>query len=295
MAALRAPESPCTGAGLGRALADFRANGRMDMAFGGRVLPDAKGLEISELCGSRTRVLANLIVRSGAGLGGKSLMLGRPVSVASYANAKGITHVYDHAVEQEYLETVVALPIVVDSQARLVIYLGSRTQVVLGDRWFDSFTPLVRRLERDIAVDDEVRRRLALLSPSPERPGAALSLGDMQDIVRDLADLAGEIQDDQLRGRIENLRNRLTPPPSPGAPLGASRSSGENGPVVTLAPREIDVVAQVALGRSTREVAEELGLLPNTVKSYLKTAMRKLQAHNRVQAISAARNAGLIP
>jgi len=57
---------------------------------------------------------------------------------------------------------------------------------------------------------------------------------------------------------------------------------------------EVEVLIQVSLGRSNREAAEELGLLPNTVKSYLKTAMRKLEAKNRVQAITAAREAGLI-
>lgn len=278
-----APETPYTGEGLARVLAAFRSAARMDMAFGGRVLPEARGLEISELCGARTRSLANLVVRHGAGLGGKSLLLGRPVSVASYRSAQGITHVYDHAVSQEHLETVVALPIVVDNVPRMVVYLANRAQVALGDRWFDSFAPLVRRLERDIAVDDEVRRRLRAASElGPAAQG--LTRSDLLEVDQELGELAEQVGDESLRARIEQLRARLAPAPA----LEPRRIE------ISLAPREVDVLAQVALGRSNREVAEQLGLLPNTVKSYLKTAMRKLDANNRVQAITAAREAGLI-
>jgi DNA-binding CsgD family transcriptional regulator len=269
-----------TNPGLARTLAAFKAQGRMDMAFGGKVGPQATSFAITELCGARTASLANLVVRSGAGLGGKSLVLGRPVSVTSYHAAQGITHDYDHAVRQESLETVVALPVAVDAAPRMVVYLGHRAQVALGDRWFDSFTPLIRRLERDLAVDDEVRRRLGLLCPTPDE--SPLSRADLQDISRELAELAGEIEDETLRAKLEAVRSRFVPRPR------------QSSPHVHLAPREIDVLAQVALGHSNQEAADNLGLLPNTVKSYLKTAMRKLHAGNRVQAISAAREAGLI-
>jgi DNA-binding CsgD family transcriptional regulator len=251
----------------------------MDMAFGGRVSAGGTALAITELCGARTASLANLVVRAGAGLGGKSLLLGRPVSVTSYHAAQGITHVYDHAVRQESLETVVALPVVVDEVPRMVVYLGNRAQVGLGDRWFDSFAPLIRRLERDIAVEDEVRRRLGMFRPSPE---ASLSQADLQDIARELAEVAGLIQDDALRAKLDAVRGRFAHTPT------------ATQPTVQLAPREIDVLAQVARGHSNQEVADNLGLLPNTVKSYLKTAMRKLHVTNRVQAITAAREQGLI-
>lgn len=48
---------------------------------------------------------------------------------------------------------------------------------------------------------------------------------------------------------------------------------------VALTPREVDVLACVAAG-STKAVADErLGLKPETVKGYLRSAMRKLGAH----------------
>jgi LuxR family transcriptional regulator, regulator of acetate metabolism len=283
MAVQLAPATPYTADGLARVLASFRSAGRMDMAFGGRVLADSRKLEISALCGARTRSLANLVVRPGAGLGGKSLLLGRPVSVTSYQSAEGITHVYDHAVSQESLETVVALPIVVDNVPRMVLYLGNRSKVRLGDRWFDRFAPLVRKLERDIAVDDEIRRRLRDADDARSAAGS-LTPSDLRELSDELAAVAAEVDDAALRARLHQLCARLTPSTAP--------SSAQ--PRIALARREVDVLNQVSLGRSNREAAEELGLLPNTVKSYLKTAMRKLEANNRVQAITAARKAGLI-
>jgi len=267
--------------GLARTLAVFRTHGRMDMAFGGTVHPGGASFAITGLCGARTSALSGLLVRSGHGLGGKSLVLGRPASVLSYAQARGITHVYDHAVRQESLETVVSLPVVVDGVPRLVIYVGNRTQVGLGDRWLDGFAPLLSRLARDLAVDDEVRRRMALLQPPAEAP--ALSRDDLRDIARELADLTGRVEDDALRARLEAVSSRL-----------AATNPARRADAPRLSPRELDVLTQVAAGCSNLQAAENLGLLPNTVKFYLKTAMRKLQAGNRVQAITAARAAGLI-
>lgn len=280
-----APEGPTSATSLARTMATFRQVGRMDMSFGGRVLPGGTALEISSLCGARTHALANLVVRAGAGLGGKALQLGKPVSVVSYPVAQGITHVYDKAVGAEHLETVVALPVVVDAVPRLVVYLGNRTQVGLGDRWLDTFTPYLRRLERDVAVDDEVRRRLdAMVTPQPEEP--RLSRAVLHDIADELAYLAERVTDDDMRARLERMRQLVLP--AAGSAPATPRAD------VQLAPRELDVLRRIALGRTNAEAADDLGLLTNTVKSYLKSAMRKLGSTNRVQVIIAAREAGLI-
>jgi DNA-binding NarL/FixJ family response regulator len=122
----------------------------------------------------------------------------------------------------------------------------------------------------------------APVTPEPTQP--VLSRADLQDIAQELADLAGQIEDEALRTKVEALRSRFAPAPAPTASVGPP----------ALAPREIDVLQEVARGLRNREVAEALGLQPNTVKAYLKTAMRKLHASNRVQAIVIAREAGLI-
>ena len=62
-----------------------------------------------------------------------------------------------------------------------------------------------------------------------------------------------------------------------------------------LAPREVDVLACVAAGATNAAAADRLGLRPETVKGYLRSGMRKLGARTRLQAVVAARRAGLLP
>lgn len=49
-----------------------------------------------------------------------------------------------------------------------------------------------------------------------------------------------------------------------------------------------------AVGASNREIAAELGLSAETVKAYLRGAMRKLGVHNRTAAVHAARSTGAL-
>jgi len=52
-----------------------------------------------------------------------------------------------------------------------------------------------------------------------------------------------------------------------------------------LAPREVDVLRCVAAGLSNREICQTLGLGTNTVKTYIRTAYRKIGVTNRSQAV----------
>lgn len=61
-----------------------------------------------------------------------------------------------------------------------------------------------------------------------------------------------------------------------------------------LTRQEHAVVKLVATGLTNPEVAQELDLPRNTVKSYLQVAMRKLGARNRVEVISRAHESGLL-
>lgn len=62
-----------------------------------------------------------------------------------------------------------------------------------------------------------------------------------------------------------------------------------------LSEREIDVLAHVATGLQNGEIAVELAVTAETVKSYLRSALVKLGAHTRHEAVSLARRAGLLP
>lgn len=61
-----------------------------------------------------------------------------------------------------------------------------------------------------------------------------------------------------------------------------------------LSSREQQVLEELANGRSTREIAEALGLGDETVKSHLSRIYSKLKANDRVQAVVTAMRHGLV-
>jgi two-component system response regulator DesR len=63
---------------------------------------------------------------------------------------------------------------------------------------------------------------------------------------------------------------------------------GEN----PLTSREADVLRAAAEGGSTEEIGASLFLSPGTVRNYLSSAISKLDARNRIDAIRLARDAG---
>ena len=75
--------------------------------------------------------------------------------------------------------------------------------------------------------------------------------------------------------------------------LSGARAPG-TGPAV-LTAREVDVLALTALGSRNRDTADHLGISPETVKSYLRSAMAKLGVHSRHAAVEVARERNLIP
>jgi two-component system response regulator DesR len=61
-----------------------------------------------------------------------------------------------------------------------------------------------------------------------------------------------------------------------------------------LRPREIDVLRLMVAGLTTKDIAAELELTINTIRSYTQALMEKLGAHTRVQAIVFAQKRHLI-
>lgn len=61
-----------------------------------------------------------------------------------------------------------------------------------------------------------------------------------------------------------------------------------------LSKREQEVLEQLATGRSTKEIADALGLGDETVKSHLSRIYQKLKATDRVQAVVTAMRHGLV-
>lgn len=52
-----------------------------------------------------------------------------------------------------------------------------------------------------------------------------------------------------------------------------------------LTVRQLEVLQQVAYGRSNTEIAFDLGVSEQTVKNHMTAVMRKLNVNNRIDAI----------
>ncbi|MEU3052189.1 response regulator transcription factor [Streptomyces griseus] len=268
------------------ALLRLRRTSGLPVAFGG-LLSDARHARIAELNGAQTSALRGLVISAGSGLGGKAIALSRPCAVTDYASSRHISHEYDAAVAAEGLRSVVAVPVVVRRTVRGVLYGALRTPVTLGDRTFDAVVASARDVEQALAVRDEVRRLLAAGREQVCDPGAVPGAWeDVREAHRELRALVPRVVDPALRDELLEVCGRLAS--ASGAKAPAARE-------VRLAPREVDVVACVAAGATNAATAERLGLRPETVKGYLRSAMRKLGAHTRLEAVVAARRAGLLP
>ena len=62
-----------------------------------------------------------------------------------------------------------------------------------------------------------------------------------------------------------------------------------------LTPRECEILQLLASGKSTKEIARQLEISPNTAKTHLARVYQKLEVQRRTQAIHRARELALIP
>ncbi|ATY11521.1 helix-turn-helix transcriptional regulator [Amycolatopsis sp. AA4] len=270
-----------TTAEVRRALARLRSAAGVPLSFGGEVV-DGKRLRMTELLGNTTTSLLGLVVAEGKGLGGRAIGVRKPVVLPDYYTSDAISHHFDRAVQAEGVRSVMAVPVIVHRTVRAVLYGAVREHVRFGDRSVTAMVEVARDLEQELAVRAEVQRRLDLLAPEPEAvpSGKPADLEAVRESHAELRRIAAAVEDPELRARIDAVCQSLT-----GDPV--------RGP--SLSPRELDVLEGAAAGQTNADIAEALGLGPETVKSYLRNAMRKLDAKTRLQAVNAARRANLLP
>jgi len=105
---------------------------------------------------------------------------------------------------------------------------------------------------------------------------------DIAATVRELVAGHSPISASIARFIVRGTQNHPEPPPGPA--LNTAR----------LTPREIDILWGIAKGFSYAEIADHLGLSRQTVPGHIKSIYRKLEVHNRGEAVFEALQQGLI-
>lgn len=170
-------------------LGRLRTLAPVDMAFAATVDRSGSSFVLDRFDGARSGSLHGVRSAVGDGLGGRCIALRRPVYVADYVTARGISHQYDGAVSAEGLRSIIAVPVLHGGVVREVVYAGSRGSGGFGERLVDRTVEIVRR-------------------HSVSRP---------DDVCTELRDIAAAVSDPALRRRLDDLADRLAVP-EPGRP-----------------------------------------------------------------------------
>lgn len=271
---------------VANAVRELARRTRFPVAFGGLI--EEGVVSVTSIVGNRTRALDGLRVRPERGLGGRAMMELRPRMTSDYGSSRQITHDYDVFVLGEGIQTLLALPIVVQGRPRGVLYAGAWDEEQVGGVTTAPAMQVAQSVADELRIREEVQRRL--LTAASADAVAPPQREELRESFAELRSIAASISDAELRARIAQVERRLVT-------LAGDQAPAVTGPVSTvhLSRRETDVLACAALGSTNAEIAAQLGLREGTVKAYLGTAMSKLDASTRHSAVTRARRAGLLP
>lgn len=210
----------------------------------------------------------------------------RPVGVSDYTRAKSISHEFDRHVRDEGMHSIVAVPVIVHREVKGVLYAGVHSRARMGDKVLEEVTMTARCLEQELAINEAMRRSITGRTVTGAIKQVRSMTGAEWEQVRathsKLRMLANRVHDESLRRDLEVLCDQMV------SPVRVKQTT-------KLSARELDVLACVALGHTNVEAAAEMGIGAETVKSYLRSVMRKLGAHTRYEAVNAARRIGALP
>ena len=273
------------------ALRRVRQESRLPIVFAGEA--DGETAQLTRFIGARTNSMQGLAVAKGRGLGGHVMVSGRPATVRDYEDCSNITRDYAQAVEREGLRAIISVPVMVSGVARTILYGSARVVTELGDQVTRTFTSVAAELSSEFRVRDEVDRRLRMADLAVAEHSVGLETTDREQLRvlhGELRAIAAEMGDPALRERLLAAGSQL-------AGVGRAPDVGDlpASAKSVLSPREIDVLAQVALGCSNAEVGARLSLSPETIKAYLRNIGTKLGTHSRMESVAHARLLGVLP
>ncbi|AOX05093.1 helix-turn-helix transcriptional regulator [Corynebacterium sp. NML98-0116] len=264
------------------ALTTLKTATGIPVAMYGTLLADNR-LQITQWIGLRTPALQELVIESGAGVGGRVVATRRAVGISDYTRANVISHEYDKQIQDEGLHSIVAVPVITQREIRGILYVGVHSPVRLGDKVIEEVAMTARCLEQDLAVNTALRQGDG--ARAGQKTGRVMNSAEWEQVRSThskLRMLANRVGDENLRKEIEQLCDQMV------SPVRVKQTT-------KLSARELDVLSCVALGHTNVEAAAEMGIGAETVKSYLRSVMRKLGAHTRYEAVNAARRIGALP
>jgi DNA-binding CsgD family transcriptional regulator len=267
---------------VGMRLRQFQQATRLPVVFGGATAAHRLGrkLRIGHVRGTIGHGLVDLSVGAGRGLGGSAIVSASLRMVQDYASTRSITHDFDGiVVHQEQISSIFAMPVVVGGSVEAIIYGAVRGPHPIGDVILERATTFGASLEEELA---------GILTAPASNSAKTASLWHTQAAIAELADLAKSTSDKARRSSIDRLIGELQ------AIVGDDLAPVAMGGSRPLAPREIDVLRLVAVGMANAEVAASLGLTRETVRAYLRNAMRKLNVGNRTAAVHVASQLGML-
>ena len=107
--------------------------------------------------------------------------------------------------------------------------------------------------------------------------------------------LSKDTSPDELINAIHAVnRGQLVIPVHMMVALAGGAAAGQAQSAALLSSRELDVLHELAHGRSNEEIAEALFISVNTVRSHVRKILTKLQLENRTQAAIYAYETGLM-
>jgi two-component system, NarL family, response regulator len=169
----------------------------------------------------------------------------------------------------------------INGEQALALYRKYRPDIILMDMWM----PVMNGFEAVAAIRAEF---------PPARIIALSTFGGDEDIRRALvagaqAFLTKDAPNDELVGAIRAVHSGRQYLPASVASTLAAKIAGPD-----LSGREIEVLRLLTRGLSNKQIAWELRIVEDTVKNHVKSILRKLDAHDRTQAVTQAIERGII-
>lgn len=107
--------------------------------------------------------------------------------------------------------------------------------------------------------------------------------GQLIEAIEEAVDGGAPMSPSIARKAIQLIRSREKPQVR-------NREENEFG----LSARELEILDKVAEGQAYQQIANELFVSPKTVRKHIENIYRKLQVHNKVEAVQKARNKNLL-